>query len=216
MYREQILLPAPRNSIEGILNLFETTDCQVLLRSSATKVNHIRSRRDMKVITIPEQDEWLSESDNTVRKYPYHKTFEDARYDPAIVLHTSGSTGLPKPITWTHGAICSVDNHHLLSPLDGFDALIVAFKGRSRIFSALPPFHAAGLGSTLFIPLYFGPSTVIPPATQPVSADLLIDLLDNASIDVCFMAPSILQDICDSPSMLKKLERIKYLVFGGG
>jgi acyl-coenzyme A synthetase/AMP-(fatty) acid ligase len=34
--------------------------------------------------------------------FPFEKTFETARNDPFIVLHTSGTTELPKPIIWTH------------------------------------------------------------------------------------------------------------------
>lgn len=56
------------------------------------------SHRPMKVIEIPETDELLSTE--PVPDYPYNKTFQEAASDPSCVLHTSGSTGLPKPIVW--------------------------------------------------------------------------------------------------------------------
>lgn len=33
-----------------------------------------------------------------VAPFPFDRTFEQAEWDPLCVLHTSGSTGLPKPI----------------------------------------------------------------------------------------------------------------------
>lgn len=54
--------------------------------------------------------------------------------------HTSGSTGIPKPLTWTHE---SVARHHRSSALeapDGFSSLNSAYLGK-RVLSTLPPFH---------------------------------------------------------------------------
>ena len=56
-----------------------------------------------------------------VEPFPYSKTFEQAEWAPLVVLHTSGSTGLPKPIVvkqvsasrlhwycWSIGGVCSL------------------------------------------------------------------------------------------------------------
>jgi acyl-coenzyme A synthetase/AMP-(fatty) acid ligase len=40
---------------------------------------------------IPSLEELLLSHDTP--HYPYKKTFEEAKYDPAFILHTSGSTG---------------------------------------------------------------------------------------------------------------------------
>ena len=37
------------------------------------------------------------------KAYPYNKTFEEAVRDPIVIVHTLGSTGMPKPILWNHG-----------------------------------------------------------------------------------------------------------------
>lgn len=52
--------------------------------------------RDMKSVRISPFRDLLSEEE--VPPYPYNKTFEEGEWDPLCVLHTSGSTGLPKPI----------------------------------------------------------------------------------------------------------------------
>ena len=73
--------------------------------------------------------------------YEYNKTFEDAAQDPFIIVHTSGSTGLPKPIILYHGGVATVDSQHLMSSLDGFDPMIKFPEAPLRVFSSLPPFH---------------------------------------------------------------------------
>lgn len=59
---------------------------------------------------------------NFIEHYKYNKTFEEAAQDPFLVVHTSGSTALPKPIIMYHGGVTTVDNQHLIPSLDGFDA----------------------------------------------------------------------------------------------
>ena len=82
-----------------------------------------------------------------IKHYEYKKTFEEAAHDPFIVVHTSGSTGLPKPIILYHGGMATVDGQHLITPLDGVDAQIKVHEGHVRAFTGLPPFHV-GLRSS--------------------------------------------------------------------
>jgi acyl-coenzyme A synthetase/AMP-(fatty) acid ligase len=45
----------------------------------------------LQTTTLPSLQQLLEVGD--VEEYPYKKSFEEARKDPAFVLHTSGSTG---------------------------------------------------------------------------------------------------------------------------
>lgn len=42
------------------------------------------------------------------------------------------------------------------------------------------------------------------------------DLLDNVEVDGCFLAPSVLEDLSQSENSLKKLEKVKFVEYGGG
>ena len=141
----QTLLPSPRNSVEGHLALLESTDCSILISSVETKVDHILSKRDMRHVNVGALQTLLHS--DFVEHYEYKKTFEEAARDPFIVVHTSGSTGLPKPIILYHGGVAAVDSQHLISPLDGFDAIVKLPKPPVRVFTSLPPFH---VGLSLF------------------------------------------------------------------
>ena len=74
--------------------------------------------------------------------YHFDKTFEQARSEPLVVLHTSGTTGLPKPIIWTHDWAASFARERQLSPPPGFkssDALLLG----NRLLSLMAPFHVS-------------------------------------------------------------------------
>lgn len=87
---------------------------------------------------VQEIAELLAEGE--VRLYKFNKEYEEAKDDPLMVLHTSGSTGLPKPIVLTHGWISAFDIQKTLGPWNGHEPIYTAFKAKS-ILCALPPFH---------------------------------------------------------------------------
>lgn len=97
----------------------------------------------MRHIVMRTFKEWLAQE--PVRHFPYEKSFEDAAHDPFIVIHTSGSTGLPKPVTLYHGGLATPDAHHVMSPTNGYDPQLMTGQGghNTRVFASLPPFHVS-------------------------------------------------------------------------
>ena len=74
----------------------------------------------------------------------------------------------------------------------------------------------AGIMQGLAIALYYNETIIWPPPGRPISIDMIDDLLDNVCVDVCFLAPSILEEMSHSQSSLEKLNRVKYVQTGGG
>ena len=74
----------------------------------------------------------------------------------------------------------------------------------------------AGLMQTLAAPLYYNQTIIWPPSNRPMSSELIDDLLDNVSVDVVLLAPSILEEMSQSQSSLKKLRKLKAAAMGGG
>lgn len=58
----------------------------------------------MKVIEIESLGILLSKKNN-VEKFLYHRTYDEAKWEPLCTLHSSGTTGMPKPIVVRHGAM---------------------------------------------------------------------------------------------------------------
>lgn len=94
---------------------------------------------EMQVYQIPELEELL---DQDHPHYHFEKTFEQARGEPLVVLHTSGTTGLPKPIIWTHDWAASFARERQLPPPSGFESSDSLLLG-NRVLSMMPPFHVS-------------------------------------------------------------------------
>lgn len=93
----------------------------------------------MKVLAIAEVDELLSEE--PVTKYAYEKSFDDASEEPFCVMHTSGSTGHPKPIFWKHSMLATLDATRLLPEHHGRPPWVVVFEEGDRFYSSFPFYH---------------------------------------------------------------------------
>lgn len=114
-----------------------------MLSAPETNVDHVVAKRAMRHFVIHTFDDWVGQE--SVAPYPFEKTFEEAAHDPFIVIHTSGSTGLPKPITLRHGGLATLDAHHSMPALNGYQPLSTLSKadGPERVFAGMPPFHVS-------------------------------------------------------------------------
>lgn len=62
--------------------------------------------------------------------------------DSNLKRHTSGSTGFPKPIPYTHDGAAKSINMMSLDPPAGFESLHRMYQ-KKRVFLTFPPFHAS-------------------------------------------------------------------------
>lgn len=131
------------------LHLLQTADCKVLItpvqRPPAISAIVSAQKKELRVLEIPTVDELLN---THARHFPYNKSFDQARQDPLTVMHTSGSTGFPKPITWTHDFAAAYAKQLQLDPPPGFESIDKLYEG-NRVFVMFPPFHVSHLTSRL-------------------------------------------------------------------
>ncbi len=78
-------------------------------------------------------------------KNPIAKTKPD---DPAVILFTSGSEGLPKGVVLSHA--------NILANIAQVGARIKFSQTDDKVFSALPVFHSLGLTGGMMLPLIYG------------------------------------------------------------
>ena len=93
----------------------------------------------MEVLEVPSINELL---EGKARPYPYAKTFEEAKHEPLLVLHTSGTTGLPKPLVWTHDWVAAYYIMTQLEPPPGYESQARLYQNK-RVFFMFPPFHVS-------------------------------------------------------------------------
>lgn len=103
-------------------------------------IDTIISQHQLDHQTIKPLEYWLEET--PVEHFEFQQSFDELAEQPLLVLHTSGTTGLPKPVNITHGLVSIVDKLQDLSPVDGRDVWIKRLKDK-RVFCCLPPFHVS-------------------------------------------------------------------------
>ncbi|KAK9442475.1 Male sterility, NAD-binding protein [Metarhizium brunneum] len=212
------LFVSPRNSIEGQLSLFERTNCNHVwyAESFHLTVRTWLCERKMKSWSVPPLKEWLQASPSS--PFPYTKTFEEARRDPLVALHTSGSTGLPKPIVVKQGGFAMVDAFRGLPEYVGthFQWKVIE-SSVSKVFVPMPMFHAAGLFfGMLGLGIYSGVPTALPLLDQPLTPDLTVKCLQCSGADAAFLPPSIVEELSLMPDGVEELKKMKLVAFGGG
>jgi acyl-coenzyme A synthetase/AMP-(fatty) acid ligase len=128
------LLISPRNSQEGQLSLFDKTECRVLAfpKSHRAMVQPLLQERDMQAVEVGPIENWFPEEE--VEAFPYSKTFEEAEWDPFCVLHTSGSTGIPKPIIARQGMVAIADKYRGMPDWQGRKIFLAGFANAKRSY----------------------------------------------------------------------------------
>ncbi|KAI0144537.1 hypothetical protein GGR57DRAFT_325304 [Xylariaceae sp. FL1272] len=220
------LFNSPRERLEVHLHLFDKTDCNIFLLPRSFPlpvVKHILAARPMHTLELPRLDfwlpndpiegHWLFEGGKEVPPYPYTKTFAEARLDPFVLLHTSGSTGMPKPITLTHGTVAPMDAFTAL-PAMGHQATFPALCRGTRVYLGVPFFHSAGLCLALPGCIYSEFTAVLGPfPPSPVSANAMHV---HGNVQHSVLTPFTLIDMAKDNEHLENISRLKHLVFGGG
>jgi acyl-CoA synthetase (AMP-forming)/AMP-acid ligase II len=212
---------SPKNSTEGALAVLEATHCDIWAKASEVDasplVKNFLERRSMKLLELPLLDQLLDAEDT--KPFPYTKSFDAAAADPFCYLHTSGSTGVPKPIPWSHGLIGTMDAIRLLPPVDGDEGLAPwtsDWKEGDRIYSSFPMCHGAGIIMNILMPIFFGLHCVLGPANVIPNMSLVENLADSANIDIWSMVPSLVDELGDTPDVLAKLQSSKFICASGG
>lgn len=213
----KMLFNSLRNTLASHLDLFEKMECEVFIMPPMfplPTVKHILAARPMKVIEIPGQKHWFSEGGDH-RPYQYTKTYDEARLDPFVVLHTSGSTGHPKPIVQRHGTVSIIDTHNAFPQL----GLPGAFPctdmcAGKRIYLTFPLFHTAGLTPILAGAIYAQFTVVLgpfPPSTEVVNAVHV-----HGNVNQSTLAPPTIVEIAKNPEYLENVSRLECISSGGG
>jgi acyl-coenzyme A synthetase/AMP-(fatty) acid ligase len=146
---------------------------------------------------------------------------------------TSGTTGFPKPITWTHSWVHSRAQEFLLPDIQNTDTpLLSGSNGGSKALFYFPAFHASGVIGMVLFPLLRGVVPVYPPTwTTPCEAIegalAVLDVLaaeekgDNRRsegkvVDSISFAPPFIEYLGAHPDLLEKLSQGVETVFWAG
>ncbi|KAI0345580.1 acetyl-CoA synthetase-like protein [Trametopsis cervina] len=146
-----------------------------------------------------------------VEPYPYEepKSFEDI----LLIVHSSGSTGFPKPISWSH--------QYYLNAMRCSVALYAREHGTKWFVGALPPFHAYALGWQMALPWisgvpgsHYAPQYPAPPVNPTPDNNLLACQLTGCNAVPA--VPAFVETWSRSEQAVEYLKSLDILLFAGG
>ncbi|KAI5999974.1 putative aminoadipate reductase [Pisolithus albus] len=233
IYAGLIPLPmSPRNSSAAIVNLLKATKCHHLITTQSSLGSLIS---EVKKELAPHGDEayglQIDEPPTLATLYPYmseetidshflpYPKGEMNNDDVMFYLHSSGSTGFPKPIPITH----RVGKHYCIMPTMtehralGYDLRVAG--------GHLPPFHFMGVFMQIFVPIaslqsisMYTPTAYQDPTKPPVVVNAQ-NALENAITTRAgglVVVPAFLEEWVSMPESVEKLSRFLYVSYAGG
>lgn len=149
-------------------------------------------------------NEFIESSKNyQAKKY----SIETSKNDPAILLHSGGSTGTPKAIVLSNGNFITLAEQSKIV----FNELEVGDK----CLSIMPIFHGFGLGVCLYTPLCLGAHCILIPQFK---ADSFDKLLNKYNPEFVIGVPTLFEALLKIPEKRKEnlnLSYLKYVISGG-
>ncbi|KAJ4469195.1 putative aminoadipate reductase [Lentinula aciculospora] len=217
------LLISPRNTPAAVVNLLQKTGAHRVLSTQVTLQELLQNIEtelkspdgptyDVTFEEIPGLNELFPKLGVETSADPFH-AYPSAPSDPgpddtALILHSSGSTGFPKPISITYISTGKQFRKHNM-----------------RVGTmSLPSFHALGFFIHLLIPIHAGltvavyPPIVTKKRALPLSPtpDNIIDHLQRTNCTACLAIPAMVQVWSQSPSSVDILRSMKVVLTGGG
>ncbi|KAL5361508.1 hypothetical protein BJX96DRAFT_185315 [Aspergillus floccosus] len=124
-----------------------------------------------------------------------------------LILHSSGTTGLPKPIYQPHRYLLNFSECHELGPVDAL----------GTVLSALPLFHGFGLVAPC-LAMGAGKPFMLPPSNTIPTGSLIIELTQSFSPTALMTVPHILEEITKLPPEqgVSPLRPLEFVLCGGG
>ena len=127
----------------------------------------------------------------------------------------TSNTGLPKPIYLTVAGLNTAQTQSLLPPEDGFGQVAAQFQADGKpMLAAAPFFHAMGIIAGLRSIMCRSPLIRLP-SEKMLTADLIIDVIEDIKPNSGIFPPSILEDISTTDRGIQALGKLECVYFGG-
>jgi acyl-coenzyme A synthetase/AMP-(fatty) acid ligase len=199
-----VLLLSPRLAPLAIIALLKETKCSTILYphdaakiiSTISQVENTHEVDQFQSYTLVQRSEYGTPSKEPRFVREVDKQTERSKI--AIICHSSGSTGLPKPIYQPH------DRFALRSPPG---------KG-NRDFSTFPWYHS--WGQKLAINAMFLRRTIyLYSAASPMTAEGLVSVLETVKPDVMHAVPYVLKLLTEGAGGIAALRGVGEVIFTG-
>ncbi|CEN60488.1 hypothetical protein ASPCAL02925 [Aspergillus calidoustus] len=207
-----LVLPSPLVTAEAQLRILAKKRCTIYLRP-ASMADHVTAilhgTSHIQAIEVPGIEECFREEE--AETITYSKTWDEGKDDPWLVYHTSGTTGSPKPVTYTHYMMAGVD---IAASLPGEEESILHQMASSRWFTPLPSMHYVGMLLSIGMTTYLNMTAVIGPSGPP-TPDIIRDTIRYGRAEAALLPPALIDACCLSPTALEAIRGLKHLLYSG-
>lgn len=215
-----LLLVSPRNSTAIDVSLFKNSNCSTMFFSAPleAKVQDLASHvPGLTTFQIPSLDELLSVRSSI---YSYTKTYSEAATDPIFMIHTSGSTGNPKIVTYQNDSLYATYQHLVWPEHDGrktFSRALYDTPYGAYLFSCIPHYHISGIAHITYA-LSAGLTFVTVPPTSPASGSFVADLMKALPLTIMSLVPAVADDLVKSyaEEFVSNSRSLKLVISVGG
>ncbi|KAJ6023980.1 hypothetical protein N7540_004777 [Penicillium herquei] len=193
-----VLLLSPRLPTEAAVSLLDCTKCNTLvyMRDFEAVAGRIQEQRDVRVLRTPERDVFRS---GLTTGIDWRSEQVDGAGDrTAFIMHSSGSTGLPKPIFQTHRAC-----------LENFEN-----GNSSRSFLTAPLYHTFGFAS-VFRTISKGGLLYMYDHNLPLTSSYLLESLEKVKPETFFGVPYALKLLAETQDGIDALARCESVIVAG-
>ncbi|MCJ1313131.1 hypothetical protein MMC25_006808 [Agyrium rufum] len=175
----------------------------------------------LRSLYIPDFDQWFS--DEEVQPYVYEKTWDEAKDEPALIFHTGGTTGLPRPIVYTNSMMTVFDAGNFYPDQDKF---VYHHFANRRVYSPLPCIHVrqllsiqmevVGMFLALQLTVFWGMTLVTgPPTEKPVRADVADEVLQHGHVKGAIYPSSLIEESVRSRERFGRIQKLRFIAFAG-
>ncbi|KAG8625935.1 hypothetical protein KVT40_006336 [Elsinoe batatas] len=203
----QLLVPLMQNSAEAQGRLLDSTDTQAVLSTDSHKHHWdwvLSTRGHIKSFVLPGLDHFYEQS---TRRYPYCKNYEDVKNEACYIIQTSGTTGRFDENVYKVATL----------PLEQRPASSFGLEPHTRI-NTMPYSWTVGIIISLIIPLFSNTVSIVLPASTPfpVPTETVETVLRlNPSVDVGLHIPETIRRLLLTEAGTAHLKGLDQLIFVG-
>ena len=205
------------NSLAAHLNLIRQTSCEILLSAAGVDVSDILEVEPMKHVVVPEADALFTGA--STKRFPFPKSFEDAKLDEYVVIHTSGTTGLPKPIYMNHAFTAALDAQFALPDIDpatGFRREMTCRIYEGALLAPFAPFHGICATYLFALSVFANTTLVFGHPDRLLTLSDMVHMLKNIELVAAFVPPHVLEQFVETTQCLPELAKLRVVHYGGG
>ncbi|KAJ5222267.1 uncharacterized protein N7469_008507 [Penicillium citrinum] len=214
--RHTALLLSTRNSEQASRHILTATKSTKIVYSSERnrQIEELNGAdASLKTVQLPGLWE-LFDRDGESPAPVVNEPVEDAEDRVAIYIHSSGTTGMPKPVPMTNGYLMTIEHIGAMPVPEGRLTSLSPGSGPGNLhFTMSPFFHLMGI-LTIIIPISYHCPFVLGPE-RPLTDELFSQIVKETEPKIGIIASSLIEDLCKSELGFKSLCTFDYLTFGG-